>query len=318
MRVVFMGAPDFAVPALKALVDLKAEIVAVYSKAPRPAGRRGLELTKTRVHAYAESLGLRVLTPSTLRTSEAQAEFRNFRADIAVVAAYGLILPASVLEAPRLGCVNLHASLLPRWRGAAPIQRAIMAGDAATGVDLMRMEEGLDTGPVGGEARVEIRPEDTAGDLTGALATVGGRLLTESWDELVSGRLVFHAQSVEGVVYAHKIEKSETPIDWTEDARTVRNRIHGLSPFPGAHSEILRGDKTERVKFLRVEVVEASGEPGAVLDDVLTVGCGKGAIRAVLAQRAGKSPMSGRDLMRGDAIRIGHRFTRAASPQSAS
>ncbi len=313
-----MGAPDFAVPALKALVDLKAEIVAVYSKAPRPAGRRGLELTKTRVHAYAESLGLRVLTPSTLRTSEAQAEFRNFRADIAVVAAYGLILPASVLEAPRLGCVNLHASLLPRWRGAAPIQRAIMAGDAATGVDLMRMEEGLDTGPVGGEARVEIRPEDTAGDLTGALATVGGRLLTESWDELVSGRLVFHAQSVEGVVYAHKIEKSETPIDWTEDARTVRNRIHGLSPFPGAHSEILRGDKTERVKFLRVEVVEASGEPGAVLDDVLTVGCGKGAIRAVLAQRAGKSPMSGRDLMRGDAIRIGHRFTRAASPQSAS
>jgi methionyl-tRNA formyltransferase len=316
MRVIFMGTPDFAVPALDALIGLGLEIVGVYCKAPRPAGRRGLELTKAPVHSRAEARGLRVLTPATLRTAEAQEEFRTLRADAAVVAAYGLILPPPILAAPSLGCLNLHASLLPRWRGAAPIQRAVMAGDAETGIGLMRMEEGLDTGPVAREARTPIRAGDTAGDLTRVLAASGARLLTRCWDDFAGGRLVFHAQRSEGIVYARKIDKSETPIDWTADARSVRNHIHGLSPSPGAYAEIRIGAAAERIKFLRVEAVEAHGLPGQVLDDELTVACGDGAIRAREAQRAGKSPMSGAELMRGGNIEIGARFMPVAAPPS--
>ena len=274
MRAIFMGTPEFAVPALDALVELGLEIVGVYCKAPRPAGRRGLELTKAPVHLRAGARGLRVLTPATLRAAATQEEFRELGADVAVVAAYGLILPPQILAATSLGCLNLHGSLLPRWRGAAPIQRAIMAGDAETGIGLMRMEQGLDTGPVAREARTPIRPEDTAGDLTRVLSALGARLLTECWDDFAAGRLIFQPQRAEGIVYARKIEKSETPIDWNADAASVRNHIHGLSPSPGAYSEIAIGGATERVKFLRVETVDARGAPGEVLDDRLTIACG--------------------------------------------
>src|ERR1700677_3390206 len=316
MRVIFMGTPDFALPALDALIDLGLEIVGVYCKAPRPAGRRGLELTKAPVHSRAEARGLRVLTPATLRTIEAQEEFGTLGADAAVVAAYGLILPPQILGAPNLGCLNLHASLLPRWRGAAPIQRAVMAGDAETGIGLMRMEEGLDTGPVAREARTPIGVGDTAGDLTRVLSELGARLLTEGWEDFAGGRSVFQPQRAEGIVYARKIDKSETPIDWTADARSVRNHVHGLSPSPGAYSEIRIGGAVERIKFLRVEAVEAHGPPGQVLDDELTVACGDGAIRARKAQRAGKSPMSGAALIRGANLEIGARFMPVAAPSS--
>jgi methionyl-tRNA formyltransferase len=314
MRVIFMGSPAFAVPALDALIDLGVEIVGVYCKAPRPAGRRGLELTETPVHSRAKARGLRVLTPASLRTAESQEEFRNLDADAAIVAAYGLILPPPILASPKLGCLNLHGSLLPRWRGAAPIQRAIMAGDAETGIGLMRMEEGLDTGPVAREARAPITALDTAGDLTKVLSALGASLLTECWCDFAAGRLLFRPQPEDGVVYARKIDKNETAIDWTADAPTIRNHIHGLSPSPGAYSEIEIGGRTERVKFLRVEVLERSGPSGKVLDDELTVACGEGAIRAREAQRAGKSPMSGAELMRGGAIAIGAVFRPVASP----
>ena len=314
MRVIFMGTPHFAIPALDALVALALDIVGVYCKAPSPAGRRKLELTKSPVHARAEELGLRVIAPASLRAPESQVEFARLNADAAVVAAYGLILPPEILSAPRLGCVNLHASLLPRWRGAAPIQRAIMAGDDETGVVLMRMEEGLDTGPVAREARIPISAQDTAGDLTRALSALGGRLLRESWSDFAAGRLVFLPQPEEDVTYARKLDKSETPIDWTADAQSVQRHIHGLSPSPGAHAQLEVQGASERIKFLRVEIVERIGPPGLILDDRLTVACGLGAIRAIEAQRAGRSPMSGAELMRGGKIGVGDRFKLVASP----
>jgi methionyl-tRNA formyltransferase len=315
MRVIFMGTPHFAIPALDSLVGLAVDIVGVYCKAPSPAGRRKLDLTKSPVQIRAEELGLKVIAPASLRAPESQMEFARLNADAAVVAAYGLILPPEILATPRLGCVNLHASLLPRWRGAAPIQRAIMAGDHETGVVLMRMEEGLDTGPVAREARIPISTQDTAGDLTRALSALGGRLLRESWSDFVAGRFVFLPQPEEGVTYARKVDKSETPVDWTADAQTVRKHIHGLSPSPGAHAQLeVRGDSERRIKFLRVEIVDRIGPPGLILDDLLTVACGQGAIRAVEAQRAGRSPMSGAELMRGGKIGVGDRFKLAAGP----
>ena len=315
MQVIFMGAPDFAVPALDIVAKLADRVVAVYTKEPRPGGRRGLELTKTAVHLRAEALGLRVFTPKSLRSEEAQAEFRALGADIAIVAAYGLILPAPVLAAPRLGCLNLHGSRLPRWRGAAPIQRAIMAGDGETGVDLMRMEEGLDTGPVAAEARIPIGPQDTAGDITTRLATVGAQLLADHWREIAEGRLTFRPQPDEGLLYARKIEKSETPIDWSADAETIRNHIHGLSPAPGAFG-LLSGDPPERIKFLRVEAVSGTGAPGEIIGDDFTIACGRGAIRATLLQPAGKTPMTGRELMRGGRIRIDAQFLPAEAARA--
>jgi methionyl-tRNA formyltransferase len=316
MRVVFMGAPDFAAPALRAVLEHGHEVVAVYTRAPQPAGRRGLEPTKTPVHRLADDFGLPVVTAATLRSAEAQETFRAFAADVAVVVAYGLILPPPALAAPRLGCLNLHASLLPRWRGAAPIQRAIIAGDAETGVDLMRMEAGLDTGPVAREIRTPIRPDETAGELTARLAELGARLIAESLPELAAGRLVFHPQSVEGATYAHKIDKSEAAIDWSADAVAVRNRIHGLSPAPGAHSEIVIGGRLERIKILRAEVVERAGPPGAVVDPSMVVACGDKAIRVVAAQRPGKTAMRGAELMRGAKLDVGARFNPSAPPQS--
>ncbi len=308
MKIVFMGAPEFATPTLQTLVALKADIRAVYTKAPKPAGRRGLEVTKTPVQLAAESYGLAVVTPKTLRTPEAQREFEGWGADLVIVAAYGLILPREILAAPRLGCLNLHGSLLPRWRGAAPIQRAVMAGDVETGVGLMRMEEGLDTGPVAKEMRMAVGPGDTAGDLMQRLSLLAAALVAESWDEIGSGGLVFHPQAERGVEYARKIEKHETPIDWNKDAASVRNHIHGLSPSPGAHSEIDDEGRLERFKFLLVEAVEGHGAPGEILDEAMTIACGKGAIRALSVQRAGKVAMSGTALMRSRNPRVGDRF----------
>ncbi len=317
MRVIFMGAPEFATPALRAIVEQGHDVVAVYTRAPKPAGRRGLEVAKTPVHRLAEALSLPVMTTATLRALEAQAEFRGFEADVAVVAAYGLILPPPILAAPKFGCLNIHGSLLPRWRGAAPVQRAIMAGDAETGVDLMRMEEGLDTGPVARELRTPIRPSDTAGDLAAILAALGAEMIAQGLPDLEAGRLVFRPQSAEGATYARKIEKSEAPIDWTADADRVRRHIHGLTPSPGAYGEIECGGRTERIKILRAAVVERSGPPGAVLDAEMTIACGANAIRVVEAQRAGKSAMSGAELMRGGKIAIGARFIPSATPPSA-
>ena len=316
MRVVFMGAPDFAAPALRAVLEHGHEVVAVYTRAPQPAGRRGLEPTKTPVHRLADDFGLPVVTAATLRNFEAQETFRAFAADAAVVVAYGLILPPPVLAAPRFGCLNLHASLLPRWRGAAPIQRAIMAGDAETGVDLMRMEAGLDTGPVAREIRTPIRADETAGELSARLAAFGARLIAESLLELAADRLVFHPQTVEGATYAHKIDKSETAIDWSADAVAVRNHIHGLSPAPGAHSEIAIGGRLERIKILRAEVVERAGPPGAVVGPSMVVACGDKAIRVVAAQRPGRTVISGEELMRGAKLELGARFNPSAPPRS--
>jgi methionyl-tRNA formyltransferase len=316
MRVVFMGAPDFATPALRAILEHGHEVVAVYTRAPQPAGRRGLELTKTPVHRLADEFGLPVVTEASLRSAEAQETFRAFAADVGVIVAYGLILPPPVLAAPRFGCLNLHASLLPRWRGAAPIQRAIMAGDAETGVDLMRMEAGLDTGPVAREIRAAIAPNDTAGELTARLAALGAQLIVESLPELAADRLVFRPQSAEGATYAHKIDKSEAAIDWSADAVAVRNRIHGLSPAPGAHSEIVIGGRLERVKILRAEVVDRSGPPGALIEASMVVACGDRAIHVVAAQRPGKTPMSGAELMRGAKLEVGARFNPPESPQN--
>jgi methionyl-tRNA formyltransferase len=313
-----MGAPQFAVPALERLVGLGAEIVAVYTKAPKPAGRRGLELTRTAVHEMAESFGLRVLTPAMLRNAEAIEQLRSLQADVAIVAAYGLILPTEALSAPAYGCLNLHGSLLPRWRGAAPIQRAIMAGDAVTGVGLMRMETGLDTGPVARELSVPISPQDTAGDLASRLADLAADLLQQSWAEIVDRRLSFHAQSEEGVSYARKIEKTEAVINWRADAVTIRNRIHGLSPAPGAYSEISLAGQTERIKFLRVEVAEGEGEPGALIGPDFRVACGQGAIRALEVQRAGKAPAKAIDVLRGGRPRVGDRFNPLGAPASVS
>ncbi len=305
MKAVFMGGPEFAVPALKALARTNADIVAVYTRQPKPAGRRGLDMTKTPVHLAAEEFGLRVETPATLRDEAAQQLLRELRADLVIVVAYGLLLPAEALAAPRLGCFNLHASLLPRWRGAAPIQRAIMAGDRETGVSIMRMEVGLDTGPIAAECRTAVLPSDTAGDLTTRLAEVAARVLGKHWGALIDGSLPFAPQSASGVTYARKIEKSEAAIDWSATAAQVRNHIHGLSPFPGATTDVHTSKGPERLKILRAEIVQRNGWAGEVLEDALTVACGEGAVRALQVQRPGRNVISGVEFMRSGALRVG-------------
>ena len=305
MRVVFMGTPDFSVAVLDALAAAGHEIAAVYTRAPRPAGRRGLELTPSPVHARAQALGLPVFTPKGLRTPDAAAEFAAHAADVAVVVAYGLILPKAILDAPRLGCLNIHASLLPRWRGAAPIQRAIMAGDAETGVMIMRMEEGLDTGPVGATARAGVGENETAGELHDRLSALGAGLIVTALADLETGRLAFIPQPEAGVVYAHKIDKAEARVDWTGPARALHNRIRGLSPFPGAWCEMDLGRGPERVKLLRARLAGGAGAPGVTLDDALTIACGQGALRIVELQRAGKGPMQAQDFLRGVRIPAG-------------
>lgn len=295
-----MGTPDFAVPVLDALVAAGHHIACTYSQPPRPAGR-GMAERASPVHQRALSLGLEVRTPSSLKTLEAQAAFADLQTDAAIVVAYGLILPQAVLSAPRHGCFNVHASLLPRWRGAAPIQRAIMAGDAETGVDIMRMEAGLDTGPVCLEERIPISPYDTAASLHDRLSGLGAQLIIDALQRLESGTLVCQPQSEDGVTYAGKIAKSETHIDFARQAAAVRNHIHGLSPFPGAW--FLLGK--ERIKVLSCEVVAASGSPGEVLGNDFTVACGSAALRFLTVQREGKGPMPVAAFLRGRPVPAG-------------
>jgi methionyl-tRNA formyltransferase len=303
LRLIFMGTPDFAVPTLIELAGAGHEIAAVYTRAPKPAGR-GMDLQDTPVAREAHRLGLPVLTPPTLKSAEAQAEFAAHNADAAVVVAYGLILPEAVLEAVPLGCFNLHASLLPRWRGAAPINRAVMAGDAESGVTVMRMDEGLDTGDMAMMERVPIGADMTAGELHDRLAAIGGDLMLRGIGALERGALQFMPQPEAGVTYAAKIEKSETRIDWAKPWRETHNHIRGLSPFPGAWCEM----QGARVKILRTTQGEGDGAPGTVLDERLTVACGDGAVRILELQRAGKQPMKAEDFLRGTPLPRGTTF----------
>jgi methionyl-tRNA formyltransferase len=301
LRIVFMGTPDFAVPTLIETVGRGHEVVAVYTRAPKPAGRRGLEMQETPVAREARRFGIPVLTPKTLRTGEALDTFRAHGADAAVVVAYGLILPVPILDAAPLGCFNLHASLLPRWRGAAPINRAIMAGDRESGVMVMRMEEGLDTGPVALAERVPVAPDMTAGDLHDTLAPLGADLMARALSALERGTLQFTAQPAEGATYAAKIDKAETRIDWSKTWQAVHDHSRGLSPFPGAWFELAG----QRVKVLRTTRGEGAGAPGTVLDDRLTIACAEGAVRLVEMQRAGKQPMKAEDFLRGNPVAPG-------------
>ena len=308
LRIVFMGTPDFSVPTLRALAAAGHDIVAVYSQPPRPAGR-GMALTPSPVHAAAEALAIPVFTPTSLRGEEAAAAFDAHAADVAVVVAYGLLLPETILAAPRHGCLNLHGSKLPRWRGAAPIQRAIMAGDALTAVEVMRMEKGLDTGPVCLSAVTPIAPDETTGDLHDRLAVLGAATMVQALDRLERDELVCAAQSEAGVTYARKIDKAEARIDWSSDARRLHDTIRGLSPFPGAWCEVPIAGKYERLKVLRTTLGEGVGVPGEVLDETLTIACGRGAIRLVEVQRAGGRPVDASAFRRGAGLAPGDRLT---------
>ncbi len=299
LRLIFMGTPDFSVPTLLELVAHGHEIAAVYTRAPKPGGRRGLTLQPTPVEQEARRLKIPVLTPKTLKTPEALEELRAHDADAAVVVAYGMILPQAILDAPKLGCFNLHASLLPRWRGAAPINRAIMAGDAETGVMVMKMDVGLDTGDVAMAERVAITDRMTASDLHDELSRLGAGLMVRALAALERGTLQLTKQPDEGVTYAAKIDKAEARIDWTKPAHGVLRHIHGLSPFPGAWCELAGDADVARLKILRCEPAGGAGAPGAVLDDQFTVACGGGAIRITELQRAGKAPMKAADFLRG-------------------
>ena len=293
MRIIFMGSPEFAVPSLNALVQAGHEIVAVYSQPPRPAGR-GKGERKTAVHERADALGIEARTPRTLRDGEEQARFRGLDADLAVVAAYGLILPKPILEAPKGGCINVHASLLPRWRGAAPFQRAILAGDEVSGVTIMRMEQGLDTGPMLLAKELDIRGKD-AGEVTEELANLGAEALVEWLDRPTPPR----PQPDQGVTYASKVDKSETRIDWRQPAAQIERQVRAFAPAPGAWFEA----NGERVRLLDAAVGrDASGKPGEALDDCLNVACCEGYIRALKVQRAGRSVMSAGELLRGFSI----------------
>ena len=294
LRLAFMGTPAFSIAPLAALISAGHEIAAVYSQPPRPAGR-GHALQKSPVHAFAEANAIPVMTPKSLKSTEAQAEFAALGLDAAVVVAYGLILPQPILDAPRLGCVNIHASLLPRWRGAAPIQRAIMAGDTETGVMTMQMDAGLDTGPVLMAERLAIGPDMNAGELHDALSPLGADLIVRTMAALERGAIVAQPQPETGATYAAKISKEETRLDWTRDAAALRNQVRGLSPAPGAWTEI----NGERVKVLKAALAEGAGAPGTVLDDRLTIACGAGALRLDILQRPGRGPMAADDLLRG-------------------
>nr|CAD6616333.1 methionyl-tRNA formyltransferase [Rhizobium sp. Khangiran2] len=308
LRIIFMGTPEFSVPTLRALKDAGHDIVAVYSQPPRPGGRRGLDLQKSPVHQAAELLGIPVLTPLNFKDEADREQFRSFRADVAVVVAYGLLLPEAILNGTRLGCYNGHASLLPRWRGAAPIQRAIMAGDRKTGMMVMKMEKGLDTGPVALTREVEIGENTTAGELHDQLMLVGARAMVEAMQRLEEGDLPLTSQPEEGVLYASKIDKNETRIDFSRPAREVHNHIRGLSPFPGAWFEVEFTGRPERIKVLSSELAEGQGAAGAVLDERLAIACGSGAIRLTRLQKAGGRPLAAADFLRGTPLPAGTRL----------
>jgi methionyl-tRNA formyltransferase len=299
-----MGTPDFAVPTLAELVSAGHDIAAVYTRPPRPGGR-GMGMQMSAVHQFANDRKLPVELPASLRNDAAHGKIGALAADVLIVVAYGLILPRSVLDAARLGAFNVHASLLPRWRGAAPIQRAIMAGDGETGVTIMRMEEGLDEGQICHSDRVPITPRTTSGELHDTLAEMGARLTREALVLLDSGLLGCAPQSSSGITYARKIAKAETRIDFAQPAVQVRNHIHGLSPWPGAWFGIMDGGKSMRVKALLCEVIEGEGKPGEVLDDRLAIACSEGAVRLLKVQREGKSPMIAETFLRGTEIHRG-------------
>lgn len=298
MRIIFMGTPDFAVPTLVALARAGHEIACVYTQPPRPGGRRGKDLTPSPVQREAEARGFAVRYPVSLRGAEEQSAFAALEADIGVVAAYGLILPRAVLDAPRLGCLNVHGSLLPRWRGAAPVQRAILAGDAQTGVGIMRMEAGLDTGPVLLEGRTAV-DRKTAGDLTAELAEMGAGLMVQVLSDLPGFPEIPQPES--GITYAHKIEKAEARLDFSRTAQEVERQVRAFNPAPGAFFEL----EGERYKVLAAELAAGAGSPGVTLDDALTVGCGTASVKLALLQRAGRPAMTAAELLRGRPIPAG-------------
>ncbi|MAU41043.1 MAG: methionyl-tRNA formyltransferase [Kordiimonas sp.] len=305
LRLAFMGTPDFSVPTLAALLKAGHNVVAVYSQPPRPAGR-GKKLRPSPVQAFAEKHDIPVFTPLSLKQPAEQQAFADLNLDCAVVVAYGLILPQAILDAPKHGCLNVHASLLPRWRGAAPIHRAIMAGDKETGVDIMQMEAGLDTGPVLLEKKITIQPGDTTGILHERLADLGAKAIIPALDGWTNGSITARPQAEEGIIYAHKIDKAEAHIDWGKSAEVIRNQIHGLSPFPGAWTTM----GGERLKIHKAEVVETSTEapPGTIIDTPLTIQTGAGALRLISLQRAGKGAMDAEEFLRGFPLEKGAVF----------
>jgi methionyl-tRNA formyltransferase len=304
-KLVFMGTPDFAVPTLQHLMDSGQNIVAVYSQPPRPAGR-GHKLQPSPVHLMAEKHGIPVYTPSSLKSPEVQEQFRAHNADAAIVAAYGLILPQAILESYPMGCLNVHPSKLPRWRGAAPIQRTIMAGDADTAMCIMQMAAGLDTGDILWQKDLAVATGTTAGELHDTMANLAGAAVLETLHGLRAGSIVPHAHSTEGIVYASKISKDEARIDWSKPAEEVLNHIHGLSPYPAAYFEFAG----EKIKVLKATLhSHTDGNPAEVIDNHITIACGSGAIRPTLIQRAGKKPMSAEEMLRGFAIAAGTRLT---------
>jgi len=302
LRLAFMGTPDFAVPTLAELIAQGHDIAAVYSQPPRPKGR-GMAMEPGPVHAFAQAAKLPVRTPLSLKGAEEQAAFAALDLDAAIVVAYGLLLPKPVLDAPKLGCFNLHGSLLPRWRGAAPIQRAVMAGDAETGVMLMQMEEGLDTGPVLMAEKVPVGRK-TSGELATELSRLGADLMVRALGALERGAITPQPQATQGVTYAKKIFKDEARIDWSKSAGEIDCLIRGLAPAPGAFTEI----KGERLKILYAKPVTDRGEPGEIITDDLTVACGEGALKLLKVQRAGKGVMEARELLKGFALPPGTRF----------
>lgn len=304
LRIAFMGTPDFSVPALSELIAAGHDVVAVYSQPPRKSGR-GMTQTPTPVHAFAEAQGIEVRTPEKLKSPEEHQAFRDLDLDVAIVAAYGLILPQVILDAPRLGCLNIHASLLPRWRGAAPIQRAIMAGDSETGVAIMQMEAGLDTGPVLLAERTQIGPTETAGELHDRLSLIGAGLMVRALAALERDSLASTPQPDDGVTYAAKIDKAEARIDWTRSAQELDCHIRGLAPFPGAWCEMAKDGKPQRVKVLRAEPVASTGTAGTALDDALTIACGDGALKLHQVQRAGKGVQQADEFLRGFPVPAG-------------
>ncbi|MGO6967985.1 methionyl-tRNA formyltransferase [Rhizobium leguminosarum] len=309
LRIIFMGTPEFSVPTLRLLVDAGHRIVAVYTQPPRPGGRRGLDLQKSPVHQAAELLGLPVFTPVNFKDPEERERFRGLNADVGVVVAYGLLLPEAILNGTRDGCYNGHASLLPRWRGAAPIQRAIMAGDAKTGMMVMKMDKGLDTGAVALSREVEIGPNMTAGELHDRLMLVGAKAMAEAMVKLEMNDLPLTPQPEDGVLYAAKLDKAETRIDFSRDASDAHNHIRGLAPFPGAWFELEIGGKPERVKVLASELAEGQGAAGLLLTDDLVVACGSGAVRLTRLQKAGGKPLAAADFLRGTPLAAGSRLS---------
>ena len=304
MRIAFLGTPAFAVPTLAAVLEAGHDIAAVYTRVPKPGGRRGLDLAPSPVHVFADAHDLAPRAPTTLRGEEAAAAFAALAIEVAVVVGYGLLLPKAILDAPRHGCLNLHPSLLPRWRGAAPIQRPIMAGDTQTAAAIMRMEEGLDTGPICLEERVPIPPNATAADMHDTLATLGARLMVEALRQIGAGTMTCRAQARDGVLYAPKIDKAEARIDWRWPAKRVHDAIRALSPFPGAYFMADLGNGPERVKVLRSSLADGRGEPGMLLDRALVVACAEGAVQLLQLQRAGKTPMPADSFLRGSRMPI--------------